>query len=342
MLREIWGKEPEQIFTVTMAQKRATTTPKEHGKLISRSYMIDRIDMINTSTSIILDSATIDRIGGTISTSRYAYTIDAVVRTTRRIFLDVTVLGACKGIKCETREVSKKIRQEISKTYVKKDVKMLKLPSKAEVIRRSWAMPHRKLGYDLPGRIKSIRTTLATAKIETEKTITKTEKITTETVETETICRKVALDTKPNRIITLIDTSASTFRTILPKVAVEETLAIAYMLGINKIEIIEWDTGITYKTSIDKSLNLGDILIIKIVGYGGTVIDPALAYAIKIAQKEDLVLVFTDGGIHLTTFTHALAKELREKVCDTYIIVPPGADHIRLKRYFDMWELIFY
>jgi len=298
-----------------------------------------KIDRRNIRTNLKFDSIAIYTTGSDTDTSIYAVMIEATVGTSG-IFLDISMLGTCKGIKCEAREVRKKIRQEISKTYVKKDVKMLKLLSKAEIIRRSWAMPHRKLGYDLPGRIKTIRTTLATAKVEIEKTITKTEKVETEVAETEIICRKVILDTKPNRIIALIDTSGSTFKTMLPKVAVEETLAIAYMLGINKIEIIEWDTAVTYKTSINRNLNLGDTLTIEKVGGGGTVIDPALAHAIKIAQKEDLVLIFTDGGISFTIYTYALAKELREKVCSAYIITPPFISESKLKQYFDGWEII--
>ncbi|MFZ8824037.1 MAG: hypothetical protein ACO2O0_07835, partial [Desulfurococcales archaeon] len=52
---------------------------------------------------------------------------------------------------------------------------------------------------------------------------------------------------------------------------------------------------------------------------GGTVIDPALEYVINIAQKGDLVLIFTDGGISITPNTHTLAKMLRDRVCRIYM-----------------------
>jgi hypothetical protein len=282
-----------EILTIL---KQITTKPYEINKLHGVKNTSNIIESIVTSTGI--------SIGIGIERGSSAYEVSVVVNIDEPTislylnrFMDKIRLGSCISI--ETG----------------KFVRMIKLSSKAEVVRRSWVMPHRKLGYDLPGRIKSIRTTLATVKIETEKTM-KAHKL--------------------GKIISLIDVSESTFRTPLPKFGIEYTLALTYILRMNEIKIIEWDIEVTNVIDINRELKLGERLYIPIIGNGGTVIDPALAYAIKIAQESDLLLVFTDGHIYTTPYTYALAKILRDKVCNAFLFTK----NIEIAKYFDSWTII--
>jgi hypothetical protein len=276
ILKQTREKQPHQILT-------PRKTPR---KVQPRIYEVSYVSYVLKIIHSLRDIA--KPIGTGIEGSPLGYTVRVVVRQPISN-IDIIKKESCISRECETK--------------TEKDVKMLKLPSRAEIVRRSWVIPHRKLGYDLPGRIKSIRTTLATAKVETEKTVT--------------ICKEVTY--KPSRIISLIDTSGSTFYTLLPRFSIEESLAIAYALGINEIKIIEWDTEIRDVKDINRKLELGEILYMQIIGGGGTVIDPALEYVINIAQKGDLVLIFTDGGISITPNTYALAKMLRDRVCRIYM-----------------------
>jgi hypothetical protein len=259
MLREIWGKQPEQIFTVTMAQIRETIPLETPG-----------------ITTIGISTSTIEEL--------LEYNINIYVRDPL-IPLTKSMLRTCR--KCETR---------------------------TNIVRRSWVIPHRKLGYNLPGRIR------------------KAKEIAT--------CRNVTLDSKLGRIISLIDTSGSTFYTLLPKFGIEETLAIAYMLGIRNIIIIEWDIEVRNNIRINKSLELGEEVIIKIRGGGGTVIDPALEYVIKIAQGNDLVFVFTDGYISISNYTSALAKTLANMICGAYIFIADSLYINVLNIYFNRWKIL--
>jgi len=295
MLREIWEKQPEQIFTITTR------------KTLPETYEIHRLYGVKNTSDLIGIVETIASGSGIDTKERFSEYIAKIVVRELSISLssDRIKPGLCISIECETK--------------TEKDVRMIKLPSKAGVIRRSWVMPHRKLGYDLPGRIKSIRTTLTTAKVETEKTI-KT-------------CKEVTY--KLGKIISLIDTSLSTLDSLLPVFSIEKTIALAYKLGINEIKIIEWDVKVTHIVDINGELKLGEVLSIPVRGGGGTIIDPALAYAIKIAQKNDLVLVFTDGLIATTPYTYGLAKMLRDNVCDAYVFTKAT----KIVRYFDNWVI---
>lgn len=300
ILKQTWEKQPIQVLT-------PRKTPIKTYEIYGLYGAEDTNNLINATTPII---TTVGIGSGGGHSAHSVFVIVNADASTISPFLNSIVdrfkSGLCVSIECETK--------------TEKDVKIIKLPSRAEVIRRSWVMPHRKLGYDLPGRIKSIRTSLATAMIETEKTLK--------------ICKEVTY--RLGRIISLIDVSGSTFHTSLPKFGIEYTLALAYMLGINEIKIIEWDTEVTNVIDINRKLKLGEILHMQIIGGGGTVIDPALAYAIKIAEKSDLILIFTDGGVATTPNTYVLAKILRDKVCSAFLFTV----NVEIAEYFDGWTLI--
>jgi len=276
ILKQTWEKQPQQIL---IPRKKPR---KIQPRIYEVSYASHILEIIHSLKDVAKP------IGTGNERSPLGYTVRVVVRQ------PISKIDLIKKESCISRECE---------TKTEKSAKMLKLPNRAEIVRRSWVVPHRKFGYDLPGRIKSIRTTLATAKVETEKTVT--------------TCKEVTY--KPNRIISLIDTSGSTFCTLLPSFSIEETLSIACALGINEIKIIEWDTEVRDVKDINRKLELGEVLYMPIIGGGGTVIDPALEYVINIAQKGDLVLIFTDGGISITPNTHTLAKMLRDRVCRIYM-----------------------